>query len=191
MNTAAARPSTKRNRGSGQQGHAPEPRFLAIGQVIGVHGLRGELKVKILTEDPTRFRLLKRVLIGLEGEEPQPRRLEGHRLHQGQALLKLEGCDDRETGQALRGHFVLIPLAEAIPLGEGEYWEHQIVGLAVWSEAGELLGEVVEILYTGANDVYVVRNPDGEILIPAIAGVIREVDLEGGRLLVQLPEGLV
>jgi 16S rRNA processing protein RimM len=163
---------------------------LAVAHVIGVHGIRGEVKAEILTEDPSRFRLLKRVFIGLEGEEPRAWGLKGHRLHRGRVLLKLEGCDDRDTAETLRGCLVLIPLDEAIPLAEGEYYEHQVVGLEAWTDGGESLGEVVQILYTGANDVYVVRNPHGEILIPAIAGVIREVDLEGGRLMVHLPEGL-
>jgi 16S rRNA processing protein RimM len=117
--------------------------------------------------------------------------MEGFRLHQGRVLLKLEGCDDRTAAEALRGAFVQVPIEEAIPLDEGEYYEHQIVGLAVWTAKGEALGEVVEILYTGANDVYVVRGLDrSEILIPAIAGVILKVDLEAGRLVVELPEGL-
>jgi 16S rRNA processing protein RimM len=164
---------------------------LAVGQVVGVHGVRGELKVEILTDDPDRLGRLRRVYVGRGDEEPQPVRLAGCRLHQGRALIKLAGCDDRDAAVALRGSFLQIPLAEANPLGEGEYYEHQILGLAVWTAAGEPLGEVVEILHTGANDVYVVRGPGHkEILIPAIANVVRQVDLEAGRLIVELLEGL-
>jgi 16S rRNA processing protein RimM len=191
VDSAARRPDTVQSRGSGRRVRAPEPRFLAIGQVVGAHGIRGELKVAILTEDPARFGLLKRVYLGREGEEPRPRRLERYRLHQGRALLKLEGLDDRDAAANLLGYLLQIPLAEALPLAEGEYYEHQIVGLAVWTSSGEHLGEVIEILYTGANDVYVVQGPQKQILIPAIEEVIREVDLEGGRLVVQLLEGLL
>jgi 16S rRNA processing protein RimM len=188
---AAQRLTREKDRGSGRQGRAPEPRYLAIGQIIGAHGLGGELKVALLTQEPTRFGWLKRVYVGREEEEPLPQKMEGFRLHQGRVLLKLEGCDDRTAAEALRGAFVQVPIEEAIPLKEGEYYEHQIVGLAVWTAKGEALGEVVEILYTGANDVYVVRGLDrSEILIPAIAGVILKVDLEAGRLVVELPEGL-
>ena len=191
MTDAAQRRTRRKDRGSGQAGRAPEPRFLAIGQVQGAHGILGELKVEILTEDPTRFGRLKRVYLGREGEEPLPRRLEAFRLHLGRALLKIEGCDDRTTAEALRGTLVQVPFEEALPLKEGEYYEHQIVGLPVWTTAGEHLGEVIEILYTGANDVYLVRAAGSqEILIPAIAGVIVEVDLEAGRMVVELPEGL-
>ncbi|HNS51236.1 MAG TPA: ribosome maturation factor RimM [Anaerolineae bacterium] len=191
MTDAAQRRTRQRDRGSGRLARAPEPRFLAIGQVAGAHGIRGELKVEILTEEPARFGRLKRVYLGREGEDPQPRGLEAFRLHLGKALLKIEGCDDRTAAEALRGALLQVPIEEAIPLKEGEYYEHQIVGLPVWTTAGESLGEVDEILYTGANDVYVVRGAGGrEILVPAIAGVIVEVDLEAGRLVVELLEGL-
>jgi 16S rRNA processing protein RimM len=161
--------------------------------VVGVHGVRGELKVGRLTADPHRFGLLEWVFVGLKGQEPVAWPVEGSRLHKGHVLLKLGHCDDRKTAETLRGHLVQVPLDEAIPLDEGEYYEHQIVGLGVWTEAGEHLGEVVEILYTGANDVYVVRGPGPgrrEILIPAIEGVVLEVNLTSGRLVVKLLEGL-
>ena len=185
---------TKQKRGSGEQGRAPEPRFLAIGRVVGIHGVRGELKVEILTDDPHRFGLLQQVLVGLEDQEPVPWILEGYRLHKGHALLKLQGCDDRTAAEMLRGYYIQVHFEDALPLEEDEYFEHQIVGLQVWTAAGELLGEVAEILYTGANDVYVVRGGSPgrrDILIPAIEDVVLEVDLDGGRLVVELPEGLL
>jgi 16S rRNA processing protein RimM len=167
---------------------------LAIGRVAGVHGLRGELKVDILTDDPHRFGLLERVLVGLEDEEPVPWPLEGYRLHKGRVLLKLDNCDDRTTADTLRGHLIQVPLEEAIPLEEGQYFEHQILELDVWTAGGEHLGQVAEILYTGANEVYVVQAAGQrrrELLIPAIEDVVLEVDLEGSRLVVELPEGLL
>lgn len=194
MNDAVPRQLAEGQRGSGQKVGAPEPHYLAVGQVVGVHGLRGELKVEILTDDPHRFRRLRRVFVGREDEEPVPRRLQGYRLHQGRALLKLEGCDDRAAAEALRGMLIQVPFKEALPLQEGEYYEHQIVGLSVWTTAGEHLGSVAEILYTGANDVYVVHStaPDRrEILLPAIVQVVRQVDLDAGRLIVELPDGLL
>jgi 16S rRNA processing protein RimM len=194
VDAAARRRFTEQESGSGEQGGSPEPRFLVIGQVVGVHGLQGELKVEILTEDPHRFGRLKQVFVGLEDEEPVPWPLERTRLHKGRALLKLENVDDRAAAEALRGYLIQVPLAESLPLEEGEYYEHQILGLGVWTAAGEHLGQIVEILYTGANDVYVVHStgPDGrEILIPAIPEAVLEVDLVGGRLVVELLEGLL
>jgi 16S rRNA processing protein RimM len=189
----AKRLNTDKERGSGEQGRAPEPRFLIVGQVVGLHGVRGELKVDILTEDPHRFGQLREVFVGLNDEEPEAWVLQGYRLHKGYALLKLANCDDRETAENLRGTLIQIPREMAKPLEEGEYYEHQIIGLDVWTVAGEHLGKVVEILYTGANDVYVVQSTVSarrEILLPAIADVVLEVDLAGGRMVVQVPEGL-
>ncbi len=192
--STARRLTTEPQRGSGEQGRAPEPRFLAVGEVVGAHGVHGELKVELLTDDPHRFARLERVFVGLEGQEPVSWPVEGYRLHKGRALLKLGHCHDRNTAQTLRGYLILVPLEEAIPLERGEYYEHQILGLDVWTVAGEHLGEIVEIIYTGANDVYVVRGTDPDrrqVLIPAIEDVVLKVDLEAGRLVVELLEGLL
>lgn len=192
MTDAAQRLSREKDRGSGRQARAPEPRYLAIGQVAGAHGIQGELKVDILTDEPARFGRLTAVYVGWEEEEPQPRQLAGFRLHHGRALLRIEGCADRSTAESLRGAYIQVPIEDALPLQEGEYYEHQIVGLAVWTTAGESLGELAEVLYTGANDVYLVRGAGRrDVLLPAIAGVIVEVDLEAGRMTVRLPEGLL
>jgi 16S rRNA processing protein RimM len=188
---AAERLTEAKDRGSGGQRRALEPRYLAVGQIVGVHGVHGELKVEILTEAPDRFGLLDRVFIGLEGEEPLPWRLESYRLHKGRALLKLTNCDDRTQAEIFRRQLVQIPLQDALPLEEGTYYEYQILGLAVWTVAGEYLGEVVEIIPTGANDVYVIdRAGKPDLLIPAIEEVIHEVDLEIGRMVITIPEGL-
>lgn len=106
-------------------------------------------------------------------------------------ILHVEGCEDRETAEAFRGSELLIPMLAAELLPEGVYYRWQILGLAVMEEGGQHLGTVMDILETGANDVYVVRG-DGprELLLPAIESVILEVDLEAGQLLVKLPEGL-
>jgi 16S rRNA processing protein RimM len=166
---------------------------LIVGQIIGAHGLRGEVKVQILTDDPQRFAGLDRLYLGGVDEEPVPCHLLGSRLHKGRALLQLDGCTDRSSAQALRGTLVQVPIDEAIPLEDGEYFEHQIIGLEVRTPAEELLGEVAEIIYTGTNEVYVVKGfgpGRGELLVPAIEGVVLAVDLEKGWLLVELPEGL-
>lgn len=142
----------------------------------------------IETDFPQRFQRLKRVYLG---EKAISFVLERSRLHKGHALLKLGGCDDRDAAEELRGQLVQIPIEEAMPLDEDEYYVYQIVGLDVWSTEGEHLGKVSEILFTGANDVYVVQREKGEILIPAVEDVVLEVDLAGGRLTVELMEGLI
>ncbi len=166
------------------QDNAPE--YLIIGQVVGSWGVRGEAKVSIITDFPERFSLLKRVYLG---EEHTPYRVQHARLHKQWALIKFVGVDRPADARALAGQYISIPSSEAMPLAEGEYYEHQILGLAVWTNEGEYLGRIKEILFTGSNDVYVVRG-DTELLIPALKDVVLQVDLDQGRMVVHLLEGL-
>jgi 16S rRNA processing protein RimM len=116
--------------------------------------------------------------------------VERARLHQGVVILKLGGCDTRNDAETLRNQWLQIPAEEALPLEEGEFFYYQLVGLQVETAAGEVLGELQEILQTGANDVFVVRGPGGELLLPDIPDVILDVDPEAGRIVVQIPAGL-
>lgn len=161
--------------------------YLIIGQIVGVHGVRGEVRVSIETDDPERFAILRRVYLG---DERRRFRVQGTRLHKGQALVKLVGVNDRDAADTLRGQWVYVAMEDALPLAEGEYYQHQIMGLLVVTDAGEELGRVAEILETGANDVYVVRGRVGELLLPAVDEVVLSVDLEAGRMTVHVPEGL-
>jgi 16S rRNA processing protein RimM len=161
--------------------------YLVIGQVTGPRGLSGELKVRIETDDPERFFVLEWAYLG---DERRRMRVESVRLFKGVALLRLEGVADRTAAEAFRGQYVQVIAGDALPLAEGEYYFHQIEGLRVRSDTGEELGRVHEILATGANDVYVVRGSEGELLLPAIKEVILDVDLEQGIMTVHLLEGL-
>jgi 16S rRNA processing protein RimM len=178
--------------GSGEA-HAPEPRYLVVGRVLRPHGVRGELRIGITTDHPER--LVQHAHFYLahpdSPEEAQRYSVEKIRQHKEIALLKLEGCDDRNEAEALRDLLVQIPLEEAVPLEEGEYYHFQLVGVQVETEDGEWLGQVAEVLETGANDVYLVRGPRGEILLPAIADVVLELDLEAMRMVVRLLPGIL
>jgi len=125
------------------------------------------------------------------GEEHAAYAVRRARVHESQVLLTLVGVDDRDAAEALRGQWIYVAIEDALPLGEGEYYHFQIVGLQVITAEGEALGRVSEILPTGANDVYVIQGPRGEILVPALEGVILNVDLPNGRMIVRLPEGLL
>jgi 16S rRNA processing protein RimM len=173
-----------------QQKNAPDvdARFLAIGGVIGVHGLAGELVVEILTDFPDRYNTLRSVLIG---DGLATYEVESVRPHRATVLLKLRGIDDATAAGQFRGELLRVPLSEAVPLPNDHYYWHQIVGLEVRSTDGQLLGHVDEIIRTGANDVYVVHGPRGEVLIPAIEDVVRDIDLASGRIVVELIPGLL
>jgi len=166
-------------------GHRPS--HLVVARILAPWGVRGEAKATILTDFPDRFALLETVYLG---EELEPMQLEGCRLHSRFIVLKFQGLDRREAVERLRGKLVQIRAEEAIPLEEGTYYLHQIIGLEVWTIEGEYLGIVDDVLFTGSNEVYVVKNKKDEILIPAIAQVVQEVDLDAGRLTVRLLDGL-
>jgi 16S rRNA processing protein RimM len=123
-------------------------------------------------------------------EDPSPMPVQRARLHQGVIILKLEGCDTRNQAEALRNQWLQVRLEEALTLDEGEFFYYQLIGLQVETVDGEVLGELHEILQTGANDVFVVRGPGGELLLPDIPDVILEIDPEAGRIVVQIPAGL-
>ncbi|MBC7317056.1 MAG: 16S rRNA processing protein RimM [Chloroflexi bacterium] len=172
---------------SGLGGNSHSTEYLVIGQIVAPRGVRGELKVRCESEDPQRFLSLKEVFLG-EGRARFAVR--AVRFFKGQILLQLHGIEDRNEAERWRDAYVQIPIEEGLPLGENEYYYHQIEGLTAVTEEGEVLGQVVEILPTGANDVYVVRGEREEILLPAIREVILRVDLEKGLLVVHLLEGL-
>jgi 16S rRNA processing protein RimM len=124
------------------------------------------------------------------GEELRPAVVEGRQLHGARAVLKLQGVDERAEAEKLRDLLIQVPVDEAVPLDEDQYYQYQIVGLEVWTQEGEYLGRVAEVLETGSNDVYVVRDGGQETLIPALSDVVLDVDLKENRMEVQLMKGL-
>jgi 16S rRNA processing protein RimM len=179
----------KRDSQRGSVDDSTEPRFLVIGQVVKPHGVRGEVRVTPHTELPERFTWLETVYVGKV--DPQLVTVEDARLHKSVVLLKLAGYDDRDAAESLRGQWLQIPEEEGIPLQEGEYYLYQLEGLLVYSEAGERLGELVDVIETKANNVFVVQGSQGEILLPDIDDVIKEIDFENGRMTVHLLPGLL
>ncbi len=166
-----------------------EPQYLAIGRVLRPHGIRGELRVELVTDYPERAAGLRVVYLG-----PDYRRyaVVGVRSHQGMLLLQLKGCEDRNAAEALRGLTVSVLLKDAVPLEEGEYYYFQLIGVQVETEDGEVLGKIVEVLSNPAvNDVYVVHGMRGEVLIPGIHEVVQSLDVAEKRMVIRLLPGLL
>jgi len=162
--------------------------YLLVGEVLRPHGVRGALLLSILTEFPDRLNELEHIYLGPRRKKYQ---VASVRRHGRELLLSLAEITDWDGAEGLRGMEAFIRAGDAAPLAPGRYFYHQVEGLQVISDQGERLGRVAQILETGANDVYVVRDETGrEILLPAISSVIREYDLESGRLIVHLLEGL-
>ncbi|MEE9616072.1 MAG: ribosome maturation factor RimM [Anaerolineae bacterium] len=181
------------NEGGSGGAHLPEPRFLAVGRVSRPHGVRGELRVVLLTDYPGRLGQHAYFYLASPDSPEMVRRypVEKLRRHKKVLLLKLGGCDDRNGAEELRGQLVQIPTEEAVPLEEGEYYDFQLIGVNVEAESGESLGQVVEVLKTGANDVYIVRGSWGEVLLPAVKDVVLKLDIEARQMVVNLLPGLL
>ena len=159
-----------------------------VGRVVSTNGLKGAVRIQILTDYPSRFRSSKHLYLG---ESDQPYEVLSARISGGVAVVQLAGVSTIDEATALRGQSVSIPSSEATRPSRDVYFWHEIIGLRVQCEKGNHLGDVVEILRTGANDVYVVKGPRGEVLIPVIADVVRSIDLETRLITVRLMPGLL
>jgi len=167
----------------------PEPQYLAVGRVTRPHGVRGELRVEVLTDDPEHLASLPTLYLG---EERRQVKVLGVRLHQKHLLVTLDGCDSREAADELRGLALYVAAEDAVPLERDEYYEYQVEGLQVVTENGEVLGEIAEVFTApGANDVFIVHGPLGEMLIPAIEDVVIEIDPADGRVVIRPMPGLL
>jgi 16S rRNA processing protein RimM len=162
--------------------------WVLIGMIAGAHGVKGEMKVDLETDFPDRFKRLRTVYAG---KDHVPVRVEGARRLGDRVAIRLADCTDRDAAQALRGTLLFIPSSELMPLPAHTYYRDQIVGLRVVTTAGETLGTITEILVTGSNDVYVVRDEQRETLIPALKEIVREVDVTGGRMVIDPVDGLL
>ena len=162
------------------------PEQIVVGRVMGLQGLSGALRVEIISDVPHRFDVGEFVYI----RETAYRIASSHRLHNRQSIVCLEGVDTVAAARHLVRQDVTVPATSTPELPEGEYFHFQILGLRVVTDAGEELGQVVEILETGSNDVYLVSGEGEDILIPAIPDVIKKIDLADHTILVTLLEGL-
>lgn len=149
--------------------------------------MRGQFRMALITNHPDALSQVRAVYLG---DEREPHRVRRIQLLSGakEVLVTLADFSSLDDVVAHKGQIVWIARADAPPLPEGEYYHYQLVGLDVVDLEGRSLGRLAEIIETGANDVYVIRGPLGETLLPAIADVVREVDPEGGRMVVQPPE---
>ena len=165
----------------------PDSDEIAVGRIKGSWGLRGDLVIESLTDFPDRFS--PGSVLNLDG---RPARVESSRATRRGFVVKLDLVSDRTEADSHLGKLVTVPGDDVRPLPDGSYYQYQIVGLGVWTVDGEPLGQVKEVLSTGSNDVYVVSRTDGgEVLIPALESVVVEVDVDGGKMVVDLPDGLL
>lgn len=157
-----------------------------VGRIVSAHGISGSVRVDVMSDVPHRFDVGQS--LDIRGKS-YPITL-STRTPNSQAILKFQGIDSSVAARDLVGESVTVSQVSIPLLREGEYYHYQLVGMRVLTEDGEYLGQVREILETGSNDVYVVSGESGEVLIPALVDVIREVQVTKGVMVVRLLEGL-
>jgi 16S rRNA processing protein RimM len=151
--------------------------------------------MKVLTDYPERFiNELKTIYIGSDANQvdAEAYTLQSARFHKDFLLLTLKEVSDRNAADVLRGQFVMIDIEHAVPLEEGEVYLYELIGLTVKTSDDKILGDIRDVIETGANDVYVVRSREyGELLLPIHDETLVEIDIEAGMVTVNLPEGLL
>ena len=166
--------------------------LLQVGVISSTHGIRGEVKVFPTTDDPDRFRKLKQVILDT-GREQKDLEIEGVKFFKQFVILKFKGIDNINDIEKYKGKSLYVTREHAVKLKKDEYFIADLIGLSVIREDnGEVLGELTDVLQTGANDVYEVKMEDGkEVLLPAIRECIKKVDLEKGEITVHVMKGLL
>ena len=160
---------------------------IQVGKIVAAHGLRGLVKVAPMSDIPDRHRTLREVLVKTARTARLYTVRQAKLTGQGAWLLELEGVTDRTQAEALRGAALLVREVDSPPLPQDVYYLHQLLGLRVVTTDGRDLGPITEVLETGANDVYVTA----QALIPAIASVVKQVDLAAGTMLIEPLPGML
>jgi 16S rRNA processing protein RimM len=163
--------------------------FLEIGKIVNTRGIKGELKIIPLTDEPARFSKLKHLNIQLK-DELVKKEIEYVKYYKNDIYVKLKEINDLDSAEKLKEHFILIERENAIKLPKGSYFICDLIGSEVF-ENDVKIGELVNIMPTGSNDVYIVRNENKkDILVPALKSVVKNISVENKRIDVEMPKGL-
>jgi len=171
--------------------HNPSTDTVVVGRIGRPHGVRGEVTVEVRTDDPD-LRFVPGAVLRTDPPERGPITIAGVHWHSGTLLLRLEGVDSREAAEAVRNTELVVPVAELPEIEDPDsYYDHQLVGLTARLPDDAVLGEVTAILHE-AQDLLVVRRVEGgEVLIPFVSAIVPTVDLAGGFVVLDPPEGLL
>ena len=161
--------------------------LISVGKIVAPHGVRGDVRVAILTDFPDRFHKLRTVHL----DNGMILTVEGARRHKQFVLLKFKGLDTMSDVEQLRGQLIKVTREDVVVLPAGHYYFFDIIGLEAYTVAGEKLGTIRDILQTGSNDVYIAELPGQKpVLIPALKQVVKQIDIPGKKMIVQLQEEL-
>ena len=164
--------------------------LLQVGAITSTHGIRGEVKVFPTTDDPKRFCKLKQVILD-DGKSKIDLEVESVKFFKNLVIVKFKGLDDINEVEKYRKATLWVTRDQAVPLKKDEYFIADLIGLSVVTEDGEELGNITDVIQTGANDVYVVaKEGEEELLIPAIKECVKNVDLKNQVMTIFLMPGL-
>ncbi len=165
--------------------------LLRVGVISNTHGIRGEVKVFPTTDDPTRFEGLKEVILDT-GKEQLPLHISNVKYFKQFVILKFKEYNNINDIERYKGKDLYVTRKNAVPLEEGEYYIADLIGCKVITDEGNDLGELVDVLETGANDVYIVKTNEGkEVLLPYIEDCIKEIDIEKKEIIAHIMPGLL
>lgn len=167
------------------------PGLIHIGWVAGAHGLKGALRIRCDSLDYGALESMARVYIEAAGEVQEYRVGTVTRLKPGHLKVTLEGIGDAQAADILRGGTVMVAVADLPRLGPGEFYYFQVIGCEVMLTDGRRLGVIEDVFATGANDVWVVRAEEAEVLVPVIKDIVKAMDLEACRVTIEPVPGLL
>ncbi|WP_416481503.1 ribosome maturation factor RimM [Streptomyces sp. CL12] len=165
---------------------------LVVARIGRAHGIKGEVTVEVRTDEP-ELRLAPGAVLATDPAATGPLTIETGRVHSGRLLLRFAGVTDRTGAEALRNTLLIADVdPEEMPEGEDEYYDHQLMDLDVVTEDGVEIGRITEISHLPSQDLFIVERPDGtEVMIPFVAEIVAEIDLEEQRAVITPPPGLI
>lgn len=164
-----------------------------IGQITNTQGINGEVRVFPLTNDPNRFKKLDWVYLSNQNSEELTKyQIEGVRLHNNYVIVKFTDIKTMNEAEMLKGKIIRIPREKAVKLPKDSYFIADLIGMKVYDIDNNYLGIIHDVLETGSNDVYVIKQQEAkDLLIPAIKDVVREVNIDDKKMIIKLIEGLL
>jgi 16S rRNA processing protein RimM len=165
--------------------------LIAIGRISKPIGTRGEIKILPLTDDPKRFAVLQSVWVGHQESAAKQLDVIAVRIETRQIAVRLSGVENADAAEQIRDQYLFVPKEEVIKLRSGSYFMHDVIGCEVLTQDNVKVGTVSDLFSLPSNDVWLVRNGEKEILIPAVKEIIKQVDIEKKRITIHAVEGLL
>ncbi|MBN1482029.1 16S rRNA processing protein RimM [candidate division KSB1 bacterium] len=165
--------------------------YVIVGRIIKPHGERGAVKVEAITDDPNRYTLLKYVFLGPEDQPGDIFQIISVEFQNKFVILTLDGINTRELADELRNQYLFIPVDQTMPLTDGSIYIYDLIGMEVYTKKGDYVGRVTDYQECPANGLFVVEYKKRELLLPDVPAIVKDVNLDSGRIVINPIEGLL